>query len=171
MKELALVINILGTVCMVLALVMPAKRIKTILFLSFLSNAIVATGYLLAGSGMNGAISCYVGAGILVVNFLFRVCNKDVPKWLLVVYALAFVGLNMLSGFSYLYFIAVAATLAFVISSGQENGAMYRVWTLVNLILWCSYDILAHTYSSLIPHGVMLASTLVGMIVQDRKIR
>ncbi len=169
MGVLAVVLNVVGTGCMLCAQLMPANRIKTILFFSFLSNAIIATGYLAGGSGINGAISCYAGAMMTIINFGFQVKNVQIPKWILGLYALAFIGLNLLSTFSYLYVLAVIAGLTFVMSISQKDGTLYRRWTLLNILLWCCYDILSASYSSLIPHVVILAFTVIGMFTQDRK--
>lgn len=169
MGVLAVVLNVVGTICMLYAQLMPTNKIKPILFFSFLSNVIVATGYIAGGSGINGAISCYAGAIMTILNFWFQIKNVQIPKWLLGLYALAFIGLNLLGDFSYLYFIAVVAGLTFVMSISQKDGACYRRWTLLNILLWCCYDILSASYSSLIPHVVILAFTVIGMLTQDRK--
>lgn len=169
MQTFAYILNVLGTGSMVAALLSPSKRIKLILFLSFLGNFFVATGYLAGGSGINGAISCYAGAAMSIVNFAFQSKQKPIPKWLLAVYALVFAGLNLASGFSWLGVLAIVACMFFVLSIAQDNGAAYRICTLANVILWCSYDVLSKSYAGLIPHVVMLVFTLVGMLVQDRK--
>lgn len=169
MQTLSYVLNIIGTCAMVFALVRPGEKIKQILFFTFLGNFLVATGYLVGGSGINGAISCYVGAAITIVNFTLQSKHKPIPKWLVAIYALAFIGLNLAGGFTWLCLLAIAACMTFVLSVIQNNGAIFRVWTFANMILWISYDLLSKSYAGLIPHVVMLVFTLVGMFVQDRK--
>ncbi len=169
MLILSYVLNVLGTIAMIAGLLCPGKKIKLILFFTSLGNFLVATGYLAGGSGINGAISCYVGAVITIVNFALQSKNKPIPKWLVLIYALAFVGLNLAGGFTWLCLLAIAACMTFILSVIQNDGAIFRVWTFANMILWITYDIVSESYAGLIPHVIMLVFTLVGMLVQDRK--
>jgi len=169
MLTLSYILNIIGTVAMIAGLLCPGKKIKLILFFTFLGNFLVATGYLVGGSGINGAISCYVGSAITIVNFILQSKNKPIPKWLVAIYALAFICLNLTGGFTWLCLLAIVACMTFILSVIQNNGAIFRIWTFANMILWITYDLLSKSYAGLIPHVIMLVFTLVGMLVQDRK--
>jgi hypothetical protein len=143
---------------------------KRILFLVFCGNVLVATSYLVGGSGINGAASCYVGSIQAIVNYFFNSKGLPLPKWLIAVYCLAFIVCNLVvGGFNGLAVLAIVASLTFVMCIGQSSGAKYRFWTLFNITLWGVYDILSESYSALITHVVLLVFTIVGMIVHDRK--
>ena len=74
------------------------------------------------------------------------------------------------SGVTPLGVLVIVASLTFILCIGQKNGPKYRFWTLINMALWCTYDILSGSYSVLVTHGIQLSFTIIGMIIHDRKI-
>ncbi|MBE6686863.1 MAG: YgjV family protein [Ruminococcaceae bacterium] len=168
MVILSYILSLGGLLSMIIASLIKGKNMKTILLFVFTGSVLVATSYLLAGNGINGAISCYIGAAQTIINYFFDRKRKPLPKWLIVIYALAFVALNLLGGINYLTFIAIAASLTFILCIGQKVGSKYRFWTLVNMCLWCLYDILSASFAALFTHGSQLVFAVVGMIIYDR---
>lgn len=156
---------------MIAASLVRGERIRLILVFVFCGNVLIATSYLFDGSGLNGAASCYLGAVQTIVSYLFRSKGRPLPKWLIAVYALSFVVLNLVVAgeITPLVILAIVAPLTFVMSIVQPTGAKYRFWTILNVLLWIVYDILAPVYPALITNGVVLAFTVVGMILHDRK--
>ena len=119
MNILATSLGVLGTVSMIIASMIKGKDMKLILFFVFFGNVFAATSYLLDGSGINGAASCYIGGVQTLINYLFDSKNKPLPKWLVALYALSFVGVNVYVGAVssmkiYLTILAIAASLTFV---------------------------------------------------------
>lgn len=172
MQVLSFVLSILGLASMIAASLIKGKGMKTILFFVFAGNALVATSYLIGGSGINGAASCYIGAAQAIINYFFESKNKLLPKWLVVIYVIAFIAVNLIvGGFSALGILAIVASLTFVMCIGQKSGAKYRFWTIVNMLLWITYDILSKSYGALTSHIPLLIFTVVGMIVHDRKMK
>ena len=171
MKTLAFILSILGLVSMISASLVKGEKMKLILFFVFCGNALVATSYLLDGAGINGAASCYLGAVMSIINYFFDSKNVPVPKWLIGIYAIAIAGLNIwvAGGITPLGILVIVASLTFILCIGQTNGAKYRFWTIVNMVLWCSYDIIAPVYPSLVTHVSLLIFTVAGMIIHDRK--
>ena len=171
MIVLSYVLSITGLICMVLASLVKGEKMKTILFLVCLPNALVATSYLIGGSGINGAAACYLGAIQTLINYFFDSKNKPLPKWLITIYAIAIIVLNIwvAGGITPLGILVITASLTFILCIGQKNGAKYRFWTLVNMALWCTYDILSGSYSVLVTHTIQLSFTIIGMIIHDRK--
>lgn len=170
MQILSYVLSFLGLVSMIIASLIKSGNMKKILFLVFFGNFLVAVSYLVGGSGINGAASCFLGAAQTVVNYFFESKGKPIPKWLTVIYGLSFVVLNLVVGkFSYLTVIAIVAALSFVMSIGQSNVSKYRFWIVVNSVLWCTYDVLSKSYSALATHIPLLIFTVAGMIIHDRK--
>ncbi len=172
MQILAFILSILGLLSMIAASLIKGERMKLILFFVFCGNMLVATSYLLDGKGLNGAAACYLGGLQSLINYFFDSKGKDLPKWLIAVYAIAIVALNIwvAKGVTMLGLLVIVASLTFILCIGQTNGAKYRFWTIVNMVLWCTYDIIAPAYPSLVTHLSLLLFTVIGMIIHDRKI-
>lgn len=171
MQGLAYVLSILGLISMIVASLIKGKNMKKILFLVFCGNFLVATSYLIGGSGISGAVSCYIGAAQTIINYFFESKNKPLPVWLITVYAVAFIAVNLVvGGFNPLVILAIIASLTFIMCIGQKTGAKYRIWTFINMALWCLYDILSESFPVLLgTHVPQLIFTAVGMIIHDRK--
>ena len=170
MQILSFVLSTLGLVSMITASLIKGKKMKTILFFVFFGNLLVALSYLVGGSGINGAASCFIGAAQTIINYFFESKNKPLPKWLVAIYALAFVAVNLIvAGFNALCVLAIVASLSFVMCIGQKSGAKYRFWIIVNSLLWCAYDIFSKSFSALPTHIILLMFTVAGMIIHDRK--
>ena len=172
MKALSYALSLTGLLCMIAASLVKGEKMKTILALVFFGNALVATSYVVGGSGLNGAASCYIGAAQTLINYFFDRKQKPLPAWLIALYAVAIVVCNLLvGGFTALGLLAIVATLTFILCIGQKDGARYRFWTIVNSVLWCLFDLLSQSYNALITHVALLTFTVIGMIIHDRKQR
>lgn len=170
MEILSYILSLLGLVSMIMASLIKGNNMKKILFFVFCGNILVAVSYLLGGSGINGAASCFLGGIQAIINYFFDSKNKPLPKWLIAVYAVAFIALNLaVGGFSALGVLAIVASLTFIMCIGQKNGAKYRFWTIVNNILWCLYDVLSKSFGALASHVPLLLFTIAGMIIHDKK--
>lgn len=170
MEVLAFVLSTLGLISVTSASLIKGKRMKLILLLVFGGNVLYATSYVVNGSGVNGAASCYLGGALAIVSYFFDAKDRKAPKWLPPVYAALFVAVNVVFGTDVLLtVIAILATMCFVMSIGQPNGAKYRFWTTANLVLWVTYDIVSGTYSTLYAHIIQLTCTILGMVIYDRK--
>ena len=140
-----------------------------------LCNFSAAMSYVVLGEGINGSASCFLGMAVCLINYFFNAKKQPIPLWLSAIYALCFVGLNLLvfdvSERSTILagICAIVACMSFVMSSIQKNGAMFRVWTLINNTLWCTYDIIVQTWQPLIIHSTLLVFYIAGIIVNDRK--
>lgn len=170
MEILSYILSFLGLVCILSASLIKGRNMKAILFLVFMANALVATSYLVGGSGINGAISCYIGSAQTIINYFFECKNKPLPKWLIIIYCVAFVAINLIiGGVNLLCLLAIAASLTFVMCIGQKSGAKYRIWTIINMILWISYDLFSKSFGALLTHVPQFVFTVAGMIIHDRK--
>ncbi|MBQ9859185.1 MAG: YgjV family protein [Clostridia bacterium] len=170
MQILSYAFSIIGLICMILASILKNAGMKTILALVCFANAIVATGYLLAGSGINGAATLYLGAAQTFINYFFERKNKPLPAWLLVCYAVSIIAVNLwVGGLTWLGVLVIIASLTFIMCIIQKSGAKYRFWTIVNMVLWCTYDVLSKSYNGLLTHIPLLVFTVAGMLLYDRK--
>ena len=167
MQILSYILSLAGLASMIVASLIKGKNMKTILLFVFMGNMFVATSYLITDS-INGAVSCYIGAAQTIINYFFDKKKKPLPRWLIASYAVAFVVLNLMTGFSWLCVLAIVASLTFILCIGQKVGSKYRFWTLVNMGLWCLYDILSGSFGVLFTHGTQLVFAVIGMIIHDR---
>ena len=146
------------------------ENIIKILIFMFLCNFSMAMSYVVQGTdGINGSISCFIGAIACIANFFFTSKEKEIPLWLSGLYAVCFTTLNLITGINFAAIIAVIACLCFVFSIIQKNGAMFRIWTVSNTVLWCVFDIIQGLNQQLISHIILLAFYIIGMIINDRK--
>ena len=142
---------------------------KLILLFVFLANTLVATSYLLTG-GYNGAASCFVGAAQSIVSYFYDSKNKKIPLWLVGIYALSFVAVNLLVFKEPEDLIAMVASLCFVLSIVQKNGKAFRIATLISTLLWLTYDFtVGETYGPILTHSIQLATVIFGIIIHDIK--
>lgn len=171
MLALSYILSTLGLISMLVASAIKGKRMKLILFLAFCGNLFVATSYLIGGSGINGAAACYLGAVITITNYFFESKDIPLPKWLISVYAICMVAVNVWvsGGISLFGAIAIIASLSYIMAIIQKSGAGYRFWTIINMILWCLYDIITGSYSVLITHVPQLVTAFVSALFHDRK--
>lgn len=169
MEILSYILSLLGLGSMIIASLIKGKNMKTILLFVFAGNILVATSYLMSG-GYNGAASCYLGGAQTIINYFYDAKKKPLPKRLIAVYALAFVALNLaVGGLSPLGILAIIASLTFILCIGQKVGSKYRFWTLVNMLLWCLYDLLSGSYGVILfTHGPQVVFAVMGMIIHDR---
>ncbi len=170
MTILSYILNTVASISIISASLVKGEKMNRILFLVFLGNFLAATGYLVGGSGINGAASCYIGAAQTIINYFYESKNKPIPKWLIAVYALTFISLNIYVGINPGHTaLVIVASLTFIMSIGQKNGAKFRFWTIVNMVLWCTYDIWSGAYNGLMSHIPIFIFTLLGMYIHDRK--
>ncbi len=157
-----------GLVAMILASTVKTRSMKVILALVFAGNFLVATSYLLDGNN-NGAACCYIGAAQALINYFFDKNKKPIPMWLVGIYAIAIVAINVVVLTELLDLLAIIASLTFIMCIGQSNGAKYRFWTIVNMVLWITYDIIKGSYAALFTHVSLLLFTVLGKLIYDRK--
>lgn len=170
MQIISSILFALSFAAAIAASLLKGRKMGMILTLIFCNNFLGAMGYLVGGSGFEGAIVCLIGCAVAVINFLLDSQNKPIPKWLIAIYGGAFVSVNLyLSGLSPQSIILILATLAYVASLVQRSGAKFRVWLLLNVLMWCVYDLVTVSYSAILSHAGQLLFTVCGMLFHDRK--
>ena len=64
--------------------------------------------------------------------------------------------------------LALMASLRFVGCVSAKNGRIYRMWQMMNSLLWISYDFLSHSYGLLSTHIILFLFTVLGSLINDR---
>ena len=166
METLAMILSVLGTVCICTPSLIKGKNMKLILLFVFLANVFVATSYFLTGA-YNGAVSCGIGGAQTIINYFFDRKNKKLPIWLIVLYVAAFTAVNLMVFTQLVDLVALVASVSFVLCIGQKNGAKYRLCTALNASLWITYDLLSQSYGPLLTHSILLLTVLAGIVIYD----
>lgn len=169
MQLISVILSMLGLIACIIASLLKGDRIKKNLFFVFTGNVLVGASYLFTDLGINGAVSSFIGGGQAITSYFFSVKKKPLPVWLIVVYALLFLGVNLAALESPVGILAVLASLCFVGCVSAKNGKVFRFWQVLNNVLWIGYDILTCSYGPLATHCVLLAFTLLGAFINDRK--
>ena len=153
----------------ILGLIEPfGKKMKTILTLNFTGNFLVGSSYLMVGQ-LSGAAICYFACVQVFINYIFDLKGKKVPLWLIVVYAVIFLAINLVT-FAYWYDVfALVASMLFVFSVAQSNAKYYRLLYFANSTIWIFYDFLAKAYGNLATHIILFFATIISIVVRDRK--
>jgi len=165
---ISMALSLGGLIAMILASTVKTKKMGVILTFVFFGNFLVATSYLLDGNN-NGAACCYIGAAQALINYFFDKNQKSIPMWLVGIYAIAIVAINVSVMAGIIDLLAIIASLTFIMCIGQNNGAKYRFWTIVNMVLWIAYDIIKGSYAALFTHVSLLLFTVLGKLIYDRK--
>ena len=170
MRELAFILNIIGLAFCIFSSLIKGEKITKILILVLIGNMLVALGYICDGSGINGAASGILACVQIFINFLFQRKNKPIPIWLIGIYALSFIVVNLIvSGISFPTVLSILACMAFIMTILQKNGKNYRICGIINTVIWIVYDLVTASYPALITHGTILAVTVVGVLIHDLK--
>lgn len=169
MPELSFCLSILGLIVLIIASLIKGEKMKTTLLLVFSGNVLVALSYVFAIDGINGAVSSFIGATQAIVNYIFNAKKKPVPIWLIVIYALSFIVVNLAVLKSAVGILAIMATLCFVGCVLAKSGKVYRIWGATNCALWIIYDILTKSYAPLVTHSVLCSFTIIGILINDFK--
>ena len=162
------ILSLAGLTAIVMSYLMKGKNMFLILILLFLGNLFIGLSYFISNN-MNGAMSCFVGAVQCLINWGFEFKGKELPKWLVAIYAVAFLTVNIIVFSGLADVLVIAASMLFIMCILQKNGKKYRLWTLANVILWFVYDLIKGAYGPLVTHSVQLVSTVSGMVIHDRK--
>lgn len=171
MVILSYVLQTISTLILMTALLSKGVNMNLIQILLLSGNVIAGFGYIAAGAtGINAALSCFLSGIPSIINYSLQRKNKPIPAWLIAIYAVSFITMNIVaSGFTVPCIFAIAAAMCFVMSVVQSTGKMFRFWCLFNNVAWMTYDIVAETYSGLIIHVTMFLFTVFGMLLHDRK--
>ncbi|MBE7030409.1 MAG: YgjV family protein [Ruminococcaceae bacterium] len=156
-------------ISIILGLIEPfGKKMRTILTLNFSGNLLVGTSYLLIG-GHSGAAICFAACVLGCINYVFDIKDKKIPTWLVAVYAVGFLSINLITFGAWYDVLALAASMLFVLSIVQNEAKYYRVLYAFNSTIWIFYDFLAGAYANLLTHIVLFVATFLAIALHDIK--
>lgn len=144
------------------------KKMKTVLTLNFTGNLLVGISYLLV-SVYSGAAICFTACVQVIINYTFNTRGKKVPLWLIIVYAVTFLSINLITFSCWYDVFALVASMLYVVSIAQSDVKHYRVLFISNSVVWIFYDFLAKAYGNLTTHIVLFFATFIAIRVRNHK--
>lgn len=166
MELLSYIASMISTV---LGLFEPfSKKMKTVLTLNLLGNVFVGISYLVIAR-YSGAAICGIAAVQLLINYSFTARGKKVPMPWIIVHAIVFCAVNLITFSAWYDVLALAAAILFVISVAQTKTNSYRLIYISNSTLWIIYDSLAGAYGNLSTHIILFIATGLAIFWRDVK--
>lgn len=145
---------------------MQLKNIKLILMCLLVCNGVGAASYILLG-GLSGCGIYLVALAQTVVCFLFRIKDKKVPVWVAGMFLILYIICSVMTYHSPVDVISALAAITCALSLVQEKPSRYRIFMLLNGILWMIYDVNVSAYTMIISHIATTVSAGVGIIRLD----
>ena len=161
--------QILGIVVSVAAILsMQFKNIKGILVCQLVCNGLGALSYILVG-GLSGCGIYCVATLQAIICFGFNVKNKKIPMLLVALFACAFLVCSLTTYKAPQDIISAVAALTCAFALAQSKSSGYRIFMLLNGLIWMLYDVSVGAYTMIISHLVTFLSAVVGIIRLDVK--
>lgn len=147
---------------------MQMKKKKQIILMFILANLFSAINFVLLQS-YSGAIICIFAIVQTFINKIFENKNKQVPRWLIIIYVVISIILGAITFKSYIDILPIICSILYSLTIIQDKEKNIRRISLVNIILWIIYDIVCQAYTAAISDSLMTISTLIGMYRFDYK--
>lgn len=167
--DFALISYIMSLVATVLGFIEPfSKKMKTVLLISLGVNLLFGLSYLLVGS-YSGCITCATACVQLIINYTYNVRCKRLPWWLIAIYCLSFVMVNLFAFEHWYDVLAILASVSFALSISQTRTFVYRLLALLKYLLWVSYDLASASYGPLFSHIMLSVLFIYCIWLRGRK--
>ena len=163
---IAQLVGILTAVCAVVAV--QFKSIKNILIGEIIANLLVALNYILLG-GLSGAGVCVLATAQTIWIYFLGRKEKKFPLPLNICFMIGYIIVSLLSFNGFPSILSAIAALLYAMSVTQEESKAYRVYMLLNSLVWIVYDVYTHAYTTILTHGFLVISIIIAMVRLDRK--
>lgn len=168
-----IIAQILGLVATVTSIsVYQFKNEKIILLGQFLTNLFMAINFGLLG-GLSAAWICMVAAFETLLMFLVnKKCQKNkkvIKNVLVILFLIVFIIGTFVTYGGWPDILVCICAVLYTLSVAQEESGKIRSIMFFNAALWIIYDITLGAWTSIITHGLTLASIIAGMVRLDRK--
>ena len=147
---------------------MQLNNISYILFCQLICNGIGALSYIAVG-GLSGCGIYVVALVQVVVYYILRKKYSKIPIWILVCFICAYIVCSLVTYNNIADLISALAALTCALSLVQEKPACYRIFMLLNGIIWMIYDCNVGAYTMIISHMATALSAGIGIIRLDLK--
>lgn len=151
---------------------MQFKDMRIILISQVIANGLLGIQCIIAGTASTGGV-VFLGTLQTALSFVFAHKKKRFPTWLTVLFILGYTSITVFGFFSPNVtsspwdLLTMVAAWFFAVSMVQEKSWICRIYSVANLLLWITYEIILMP-SGLITHCIILPCTIVGIIRNDR---
>ena len=163
---IAQIFGILGIISSVLS--MQLKERKHILIVLFLLNLFSALNFVFLGN-MTSAYICFFAEIEMIINTIFELKNKSVPKFIVGLYIIINIALGMITYKSIIDILPIACALIYCGTILTKKETNIRKLMLANQSTWLVFDIIVKAYAFSISNILTIVSTLIAMYRYDYK--
>ena len=163
--------NIISQICGLIVSIaaitsMQLKNIKFILICQLICNGVGAASYILLG-GLSGCGIYLVALAQVGVCFFYRIKNKKISGLTAGTFFALYILCSVMTYQGPVDIISAFAAITCALSLMQEKPSRYRIFMLLNGILWMIYDVNVSAYTMIISHIATTVSAGVGIIRLD----
>ena len=161
--------QIIGIAATIISLsIVHLKNVKYILFGEVAANLIMGLNYLLldALSGVHVNIIATLQA---IVSYIYSSKNKKIPVFVTVAFLLTYTACSFITYKSTIDLIPFVCALLFAMALSRKQSSKYRLFMLMNSVLWLFYDYRMRAFSAMLTHILLSTSTVLAMLRLDRK--
>lgn len=160
------IVGIFVTIVSVIS--MQFKNMKHIVAAQMVANLLLMLNYLLLGGFSGAGVAIIATVQTVVVNILNSKKIKT-PVFVTVAFMIMFLICSVLTYSGPLDITVAVAALLFALAIVQEDASKCRKLSLGNSVLWLIYDIGTGAYTTILTHGILIVSIIVGMVRLDMK--
>ena len=145
---------------------MQTKSMTRVLLCQIGCNGLGMLSYVLIGGF--SACGIYILATLQAILFFWiRKKNMQEPRWLKLLFMIAYLGCSAFSFESWVDLFPMLAGVLCACGIGQKNATNYRIIMLLNGAVWTVYDLFLGAYAMLATHIFVVVSALIGIIRLD----
>ena len=149
---------------------MQLKNIKGILVCQLICNGIGALSYILLG-GLSGCGIYLVAVAQSVIYYIFRIKDKKAPTFIACCFVCLYAICSVATYKTPVDLFSAAAAVTCALAIAQEKASLYRVFMLLNGIIWMIYDVNVAAYTMILSHIATAVSAGLGILRLDIKKR
>lgn len=161
---IAQAIGVLTAVCAVITV--QFKNIRSILLGEIAANLLVALNFALLG-GLSGAGVCILATVQTIWIYYYNRRKKGFPMPLNIGFMVGYTVVSALSFSGFPSVLSWIAAILYALSVTQPNAKKYRIYMLLNSLIWVVYDIDLHAWTQILTHGFLAVSVLTAMARLD----
>lgn len=145
---------------------MQLNNIKYILFCQLICNGVGALSYIAIG-GLSGCGIYLVALSQVIIYYVLRGKYNQAPKWVAVCFICGYIICSLATCKTPKDLISAVAALTCALSLVQDKPSGYRIFMLLNGLIWMIYDFSVSAYTMIISHIATAVSAGVGIIRLD----
>jgi len=149
---------------------MQLKDVRNILICQLVCNGVGAISYILL-DGFSGCGIYFVAFFESIIMYHYRRKDIKLPKWMACVFLLAFMCCSAITFNKLTDLISAFAALTCALGIMQEKPSKYRIFMLMNGVVWMVYDGCVGAYTMMLSHVITVISSLTGILRLDLKMK